>query len=140
LNIVIWDIDYGERIVYDNLTPQNINGGTIIIKSFSGEKLVAAESNLSSPVEYSLTQNYPNPFNPSTIIKYSIPETGNVQLKVYDIIGNEVATLVNETKSPGSYEVSFNASQLSSGVYIYLLRATGSGQVFVQTRKMILMK
>jgi hypothetical protein len=95
---------------------------------------------LSSPVEYSLSQNYPNPFNPSTTIKYSVPNAGNVQLKVYDIIGNEVATLVNETKTPGSYEVQFNAAHLASGVYIYSLRATGSGQVFVQTRKMILMK
>jgi len=136
IKIVIWDMDDGERIVYDNLTPQNINGGAIVIKSFSGEKLVAEESNLSSPVEYSLTQNYPNPFNPSTIIKYSIPEAGNVQLKVYDIIGNEVATLVNEIKTPGSYEIQFNAAELSTGVYIYSLRAGN----FVQTKKMILMK
>ena len=144
LNIVIWDIDDGERIVYDNLTPQNVNGGTIIIKSFSGEKLIAEENNLSTPLEYSLTQNYPNPFNPSTTIKYSVPNAGNVQLKVYDIIGNEVATLVNKEKEPGSYEVPFNASQLSSGVYIYSLRAVNpaasSGQVFVQTKKMVLMK
>jgi 5'-nucleotidase len=145
IKIVIWDIDDGERIVYDNLTPQNINGGAIVIKSFSGEKIVAEDNNiLSSPVEYSLSQNYPNPFNPSTTVKYSVPEAGNVELKVYDIIGNEVATLVNESKIPGSYEVQFNAAQLASGVYIYSLRAgnpsTGSGQVFVQTKKMILIK
>ena len=137
IKIVIWDIDDGERIVYDNLTPQNINGGSIVIKSFSGENLVAEENNiLSAPIEYSLTQNYPNPFNPSTTIKYSVPDAGNVQLKVYDIIGNEVATLVNETKTPGRYEVQFNAAELSTGVYIYSLRAGN----FVQTKKMILMK
>jgi hypothetical protein len=144
IQIVIWDIDDGERIVYDNLTPKNINGGAIVIKSLSGEKLVAEKNNLLSPLEYSLAQNYPNPFNPSTTINYTVPSAGNVQLKVYDIIGNEVATLVNEEKEPGSYEVPFNASQLSSGVYIYSLRAvnpsTGSGQVFVETKKMILMK
>ena len=96
------------------------------------------------PEQFRLEQNYPNPFNPHTTIKFSIPEMSRVILKVYDIIGNEVATLVNETKSPGSYEVSFNASRFASGVYIYSLRAvnpsTGSGQVFVQTKKMILMK
>jgi hypothetical protein len=96
------------------------------------------------PEQFRLEQNYPNPFNPHTTIKFSIPEMSRVILKVYDIIGNEVATLVNETKSPGSYEVSFNASRFASGVYFYSLRAinpsTGSGQVFVQTKKMILMK
>ena len=147
LRIVIWDIDDGERIVYDNLLPQNIHGG-IYIKNFIGdelEKLAAEEGeSITLPNEYALEQNYPNPFNPSTTVKYSVPETGNVELKVYDIIGNEVATLVNEIKTPGSYKVKFNAAQLASGVYIYSLRAvnpsTGSGQVFVQTKKMILLK
>jgi hypothetical protein len=88
------------------------------------------------PIDYSLSQNYPNPFNPSTTIKYSVPEPGIVQLKVYDIIGNEVAVLVNEKKAPGSYNAGFNAARLASGVYIYTLRA-GS---FVETKKMILMK
>jgi len=85
---------------------------------------------------YSLSHNYPNPFNPSTIIKFSIPETRYIKLKVYDILGNEVATLVNEEKTPGNYSVEWNASSLASGVYVYRLQA-GS---FVQTRKMILMK
>ena len=88
------------------------------------------------PLKFELKQNYPNPFNPHTTIKFSIPELSRVILKVYDIIGNEVATLVNEIKAIGSYEVSFNASRFASGVYIYSLKA-GS---FVQTRKMILMK
>jgi len=91
--------------------------------------------------KFELEQNYPNPFNPSTKIKYSIPstvnhETSNVSLKIYDVLGNVVATLVNEDKSAGNYEIEFNASNLSSGIYYYRL-VTGS---FTDTKKMILLK
>jgi hypothetical protein len=96
------------------------------------------------PTEYSLSQNYPNPFNPSTSIKYAVGNKQFVQLKVYDVLGNEVATLVNEEKPAGSYEVNFNASRLSSGVYFYRLHtgdpSASSGQGFVETKKMILIK
>lgn len=85
---------------------------------------------------YSLSQNYPNPFNPTTTIKYQIPKAGNVTLKVYDILGSEVATLVNEQKTEGRYEVNFNASSLASGVYIYRLQASD----YTNVKKMILMK
>jgi len=88
------------------------------------------------PMEYSLSQNYPNPFNPSTSIQYAISSMQFVQLKVYDILGNEVATLVNEEKQPGIYEVNFSASDFSSGVYLYRIQA-GS---FVETKKMILLR
>lgn len=95
------------------------------------------------PLTFQLEQNYPNPFNPSTKIRYSIPnvtlsgvEGSRVLLKVYDVLGNEIATLVNEEKPVGSYEVDFNSSQLSSGVYLYKLTA-GS---FVETKKMILLR
>jgi len=96
------------------------------------------------PYKFILEQNYPNPFNPSTIIKYSIPsviasgakQSQLVTLKVYDVLGNEVAILVNEEKASGSYEVNFKASNLSSGVYLYKIQ-TGS---FIETKKMILMK
>ena len=88
------------------------------------------------PVRFGLSQNYPNPFNPSTTIQYSIPQRSNVSLRVYDILGNEVATIVDEYKSAGSYEVTFDAIGLSSGFYFYKLRA-GS---FVETKKMILLK
>ncbi|MBW7869357.1 MAG: T9SS type A sorting domain-containing protein, partial [Brumimicrobium sp.] len=73
--------------------------------------------------EYSINQNYPNPFNPSTKISYSIKEEGLVTLKVYDVLGKEVATLVNENKAVGNYEVDFNASHLSSGIYYYKIIA-----------------
>ena len=86
--------------------------------------------------DYSLSQNYPNPFNPSTKIAYSIPTNGLVTLKIYNILGKEVQTLVSEVKSAGSYEVSFNAASLSSGVYFYKLE---SGD-FIDTKKMFLLK
>jgi hypothetical protein len=90
---------------------------------------------------FSLEQNYPNPFNPSTRIKYSLPQTSRVQIKVFDVLGNEIETLVNEEKQKGTYEIEFKSHSgkvrnLSSGVYFYQLKA-GS---FVETKKMILMK
>jgi hypothetical protein len=88
------------------------------------------------PTSISLEQNFPNPFNPSTTIKYSIPKSSLVVLKIYDVLGNEVATLVNNEKPVGSYEVEFNATDLSSGIYFYKLQA-GS---FVATKKMILLR
>ncbi len=90
----------------------------------------------SIPNNFSLSQNYPNPFNPSTTISYQLPNNGFVTLKVYDILGKEVATLVNEQKSAGKYEAKFNASNLTSGTYIYKISAGNS----VQIKKMILMK
>jgi len=88
------------------------------------------------PEKFELSQNYPNPFNPSTKIKYQIAGSNPVSLKIYDVLGNEVATLVNEIQFTGNYEVTFDASSLSSGTYFYRLQA-GS---FVESRKMILLK
>lgn len=85
---------------------------------------------------YQLYQNYPNPFNPSTSISYTVGEAGMVQLKVYNVLGVEVATLVNEQKNSGNYTANFNAARLSSGVYFYSLSVNS----FTQTRKMILEK
>ncbi|MHB8581531.1 MAG: T9SS type A sorting domain-containing protein [Ignavibacteriaceae bacterium] len=90
----------------------------------------------SAPTEYSLDQNYPNPFNPSTVISYTIPKEGNITLKVFNILGQEVSTLVNQIQTAGSYKVSFNASSLSSGVYFYTLSNGG----FIQIKKMMLLK
>lgn len=88
------------------------------------------------PNEYFLAQNYPNPFNPSTKISYGIQEAGVVNLKVYNILGSEVATLVNEHKPAGNFEVNFESNHLSSGIYIYRLVTNN----FSETRKMILEK
>ena len=102
---------------------------------------VENEDDLGTPKEFSLSQNYPNPFNPSTKIKYTIPSVGIslmkfIQLKVFDVLGNEVATLVNEERPAGSYEVALNAEGLTSGVYFFKLQV-GS---FVETKKMILLR
>lgn len=117
----------------------NVNG------SVTNHKVV--EYNVQSPTdvdenpqqlvnEFDLLQNYPNPFNPSTVINYQISKSNRVTLKVYDIIGNEIATLVNNHQPAGKYSVEFNASNLPSGIYLYRLEAGD----FVQTRKMTLIK
>lgn len=83
-----------------------------------------------------LMQNHPNPFNPNTTISYTLKEAGKVLLKVYDALGREVTTLVNEDKVPGNYSVQFNASSLSSGIYFYRLHTSN----LVETKKLLLMK
>jgi len=96
----------------------------------------SSEGDVVTVTKYELEQNYPNPFNPSTIIKYAISNKQFVSLKVYDVLGNEIATLINEEKPAGIYEFEFDASELSSGIYYYRL-AAGS---FIDTKKMILLK
>jgi hypothetical protein len=88
------------------------------------------------PTEYGLSQNYPNPFNPCTNIRFQISEFRFVSLKIYDVLGNEIAVLVNEEKEPGYYSVNFNASNFSSGMYIYKITA-GS---FTSAKKLMLLK
>lgn len=105
------------------------DGNLGIITSLKNE-----EENI--PAEFKLLQNYPNPFNPKTIIHYDLPTNGIVTLKIYDIIGNEIKTLVNQYQNQGRYDINFNASNLSSGIYFYRL-TSGS---FVATKKMILLK
>ncbi|MBK7378335.1 MAG: T9SS type A sorting domain-containing protein [Ignavibacteriales bacterium] len=89
-----------------------------------------------SELKYFLSDNYPNPFNPNTSISYSIPENAFVTLKIYDVLGNEVEELINEQKEPGNYQIDFNASELSSGIYYYTLTAGN----FTSTKKMSLIK
>jgi len=89
-----------------------------------------------SPTSFNLSQNYPNPFNPSTTIKYSIPKQSNVTLKVFDVLGSEVTTIVNTKQPQGNYEIEFDGTNLSSGIYFYRL----SADKFVETKKMILIK
>jgi hypothetical protein len=129
-------------------------GSGIILKTTDGgntwiQKQVItdlAQDKSKDITSYILVQNYPNPFNPTTKIKYQIPEISFVTIKVYDVLGNEIKTLVNEEKSAGEYNVEFRIDnlELSSGIYFYQLRAgdpsTGSGQSFVETKKMVLIK
>jgi hypothetical protein len=94
------------------------------------------EDAISSVTDYSLGQNYPNPFNPNTTISYSIKQAGDVSLIVYDVLGREVTTLVNEPKSIGKYSVNFDGSNLTSGIYFYTIRS----ESFTQTKKLVLIK
>ncbi len=113
---------------------------------YYGEFITSAEEEEIIPAKFELKQNYPNPFNPTTTIEYTIPfviasrakqsQQVNITLKVYDILGREVTVLVNEKQSPGNYKISFDAAHLSSGVYLYSMKA---GE-FMQTRKMILLR
>ena len=94
-----------------------------------------------APTEFTLLQNYPNPFNPSTSIKFSIPVDSNVKLKLFNMLGQEVAELLNSEISAGIYHIDFNASSFSSGTYFYVLEANGNNRSnFTATRKMILLK
>ena len=97
---------------------------------------VDVKNKLVVPLSFGLSQNYPNPFNPVTTITYQIPKEGLVTLKVYDILGNEIRTLVNEYKPSGRYKAEFDASRLASGMYLYRLRVNE----YVSTKKMLLLK
>lgn len=101
-----------------------------------GITVITSIDNEDGPTEFALNQNYPNPFNPSTNINYDIPEASHVTIDVFNMMGQKVATLINESKAAGSYSVTFDASQLSSGIYIYRLQ---SGN-FLSTKKMMLIK
>jgi photosystem II stability/assembly factor-like uncharacterized protein len=117
------------------------DNGIILHTTNGGVSFVGDESNHTS--FFDLLQNYPNPFNPSTKISYSIPEYSNVTIKIFDILGNEIETLVNEEKPAGTYEISWYAANPPSGVYFYQLKATPSGGQagsFVETKKMLLLK
>ncbi|MBK7632741.1 MAG: T9SS type A sorting domain-containing protein [Ignavibacteriales bacterium] len=91
---------------------------------------------VAAPMKYELTQNYPNPFNPSTNIKFTIPEAGLVKLSVFNLLGQEIKTLVDEQRQPGTYTQKFDATELNSGVYFYELRVND----FIQTKKMQFLK
>jgi hypothetical protein len=123
-------------------TDNSVSNGTVYYRlrqidyngAFAYSEIV--EVDVSAPIEFALMQNYPNPFNPSTVISYSLPQNSSVTLKVYDVLGNEVAALVNQTQSAGKYDVRFDASGLSNGIYFYTIKADD----FNSTKKMILIK
>ena len=129
----VLDIGTGTDICADVIT---INGTLTGNGTFCNAPVAVEIDTILVPNKFELSQNYPNPFNPSTVIRYHLPLVSHVSLKVFDVLGNEIVSLVNEEKPAGSYEAEFNASQLSSGIYLYKIRA-GS---FVETKKMILMK
>jgi hypothetical protein len=118
----------------------NQSGSTTILSSSNGKFRLNAQAtgniNKDIPVIYSLSQNYPNPFNPVTTIKYDIANIQDVKLTIYDILGREITTLVDKKQEPGSYQVNWDASNYTSGIYFYTL-ATNN---FNQTKKLILLK
>jgi hypothetical protein len=126
------NLKLGWRLIGKNEMAVGIDG--ILLKAEEGYTNIVEDD--IQPIDFYLSQNYPNPFNPSTSIQYAIGSRQFVQLKVNDVLGKEAAVLVNEAKEPGSYEIKFDASSLSSGIYFYQLTA---GK-FIETRKMILMK
>jgi hypothetical protein len=115
---------------------ETLVGAVIDGKVYGDTTVVSVKNEINIPNQFDLSQNYPNPFNPSTMIEYSVPSNRHVNLKVFDILGREVATLVNEQKSAGSYQVNFNAENIPSGVYIYKL---SSGN-YTTSRKMLMIK
>lgn len=149
--IVKWEWDFGDGNISEDRNPTHTyseigdysvtlkvtdNGGLSNIVAQSVPINVSNEDLEGIPTEFSIDQNYPNPFNPSTVINYSVPEASKVSIVIYDMLGQKVADLVNSEQSVGKYSVTFDASGLSSGVYIYQLRAG----TFSQTKKMLLIK
>ena len=112
------------------------NGPYDVWSAFGCSGSIVGITNNQTPVKYSLSQNYPNPFNPSTSIRFDIPKDGLVKLVVYDVLGKEIATIINEVKTTGSYIVDFNGGELNSGIYFYKLTAGD----FSEIKKMILVK
>ena len=114
-----------------------------ILKTTNGGLTYTGQISTTVPKNYELRQNFPNPFNPSTIISFQLPRNGNVSIKIYDVNGREVQTLVNESMNAGSYEVSFDATGLSSGVYYYRLEVRNSSStsnVFSDTKRMMYLR
>jgi Tol biopolymer transport system component len=149
----IWTISaYGETpsllaglADYGDFDPSYLKNGKYVayagftsVNSSNSQKneTTVSTSRSSVPTQFSLNQNFPNPFNPSTLIQYTIPNASNVKIEIFNITGESVATLVDGFKNEGYYEVSFNASDLPSGMYLYRI----SAGTFVQTRKMILLR
>jgi hypothetical protein len=133
---------------YTNITAANgrvrpiwarLNSGQLsVLTAIIDYPVAISDPAVEIPSSYSLLQNYPNPFNPSTTIKFSVPKSDFVNIKIYDIIGKEIETLINENLQPGAYEVNFDAAKYSSGVYFYSM-TTGDNS-FSETKKMIVTK
>jgi hypothetical protein len=115
---------------------QQLTGNDLMVRVFITGQRTSVGGGKETPKEFALLQNYPNPFNPRTVIKFQLPSSRFVTLRVYDLLGREVATLVNEEKPPGDYQVAWDASSMASGVYLYRLSTTD----FVQTRKLVLLR
>ncbi len=126
----------GDLIALGSIPPSGIESNLMFIKGIN-TGVTSVTNNVANIVtDYSLGQNYPNPFNPTTQINYDLPFDGNVSIKLYDMTGREVMTLINEVKPAGYYTVNLNAANLSSGVYFYTLSANN----FTATKKLMVVK
>ena len=125
----------GSIYFVDNNTGWAVGANGLILK-YQGVTSIGEERINRIPSEYFLSNNFPNPFNPSTTIRYSIPQSTNVTIKVFDILGNEIETLVNKEKPTGTYELTWYAENLPSGIYFYQLKSDN----YLETKKMILLK
>ncbi|MFZ1290936.1 MAG: T9SS type A sorting domain-containing protein, partial [Melioribacteraceae bacterium] len=123
----------GNKLQY--IPTNNMTGSTNTIP-YDGSDLVGVDDVNLLPTEFAVSQNYPNPFNPTTMINYALPKKANVKLVVFNTIGQQVATLVNQEMIAGYHSINFDASKLSSGIYFYTLSAGD----FISTQKMILLK
>jgi endo-1,4-beta-xylanase len=138
--ITIWG--YKEGLVWQTTTYLVRADGTArpallwLASYIKNNPLGVTETASKLPSTYELEQNFPNPFNPATSIRYSIPSTSKVMLRVFDVLGREVQTLVNTVQAPGQYTVTFNAEKLATGVYFYQLQAG----YFTETKKLLLVK
>ncbi|MCB0727536.1 MAG: T9SS type A sorting domain-containing protein [Ignavibacteriae bacterium] len=131
-------INYNSVYFTDSLTGWVVGDSGVILKTTTGGVLTGfSNTSTEIPDKFSLSQNYPNPFNPNTIINFQCSMFNFISLRVFDVLGNEVATLVNENKQPGSYQIEFDGSNYPSGVYLYRLEINGS---IIDTKRMILLK
>lgn len=124
------------NILYDSSLVLEFPPRSITTLSLSGDQVTSVADNILSPTEFTLLQNYPNPFNPSTTISYTIPKTCLVSIKIYNMLGKEISTLVNEEKPAGNYVVQFDGSKVASGIYFYRMQ---SGN-FTEVKKLVLIK
>ena len=136
-----WSIFWnGNFLSYGDSVKINLDNNQIVDLDFKAPIMIAnanEKNNLKHvPDQFILNQNFPNPFNPETIINYSVPIQSFVSLKIFDLLGNEIKTLVNSYRHPGNYSVKFDASEISSGIYFYRLQAGD----FMQTKKMVLIR
>ena len=160
LRVLLYDrqgikvINSGERLLADIpfriSNPESITIEKVILIDINRHRVMDNEIEIEIihgdppfiPKDFILFQNYPNPFNPATTIQYTIPEDCRILLKVFDVLGNEITTLVDEVKNRGIYSVNFGSADISSGIYFYQLFATSasSGKIFTETKKMVLIK